>query len=63
MKSELIKKRVSEIQSPDLINKYYEQYFYTENLSSIWGNEISEKELKEIKHHLNGDFIVFQTKI
>jgi hypothetical protein len=35
----LIKNRLSEIRESDLIDKYFEDYSYTEHLSDIWGTE------------------------
>jgi DNA modification methylase len=40
--SKMIQKRLEEIREADNIEKYYQDYNYTEGLPEIWGGEISE---------------------
>ena len=35
-----IKNRIKTVQESDLIQKYYKDYIYTENLKNIWGDEL-----------------------
>jgi len=37
--ADMIRKRLSAIREPDLIQKYYKDYLHTENLPEIWGDE------------------------
>ena len=37
----MIQKRLEEIREADNIEKYYQEYIYTENLSEVWGVKIS----------------------
>ena len=37
--AKMIQKRLKEIRTSDSIEKYYQDYIYTENLSEIWGNK------------------------
>ncbi len=41
--SKMIHERLEEIRDPDKVEKYYEDYIYTENLSKIWGMKSSVK--------------------
>lgn len=41
--AKMIQKRLKEIRNPDSVEKYYEDYIYTENLSEIWGKKLSIK--------------------
>ena len=35
----MIQKRLKEIRNPDRVEKYYEDYIYTENLPAVWGKK------------------------
>ena len=39
--AKMIQKRLEEIREADNIEKYYQEYIYTENLSEVWGVKIS----------------------
>jgi hypothetical protein len=39
----MIRERLEEIRDPDNIEKYYQDYVYTENLPEIWGAKSSIK--------------------
>lgn len=39
--SDQIKKRLAEIRKADIVEKYFENYKYTENLEKIWGIDLS----------------------
>jgi hypothetical protein len=41
----MIQTRLKEIRNPDSVEKYYEDYIYTENLSEVWGKKLSIKNL------------------
>ncbi|MCK6539663.1 MAG: site-specific DNA-methyltransferase [Anaerolineales bacterium] len=41
--SNLIRERIAEIRDADSVEKYYEDYIYTENLNEIWGVKPSMK--------------------
>jgi len=41
--SKMIRERLEEIRDPDNIEKYYQDYVYTENLTGIWGVKSSVK--------------------
>ena len=57
-----IKSRLSNIREADIIQKYYKDYIYTDNLSKIWGENLnneytfSETKMKNIELPLFGDF-------
>lgn len=44
--AELIQERLKSIRKPDEVDKYFDEYKYTENLSKIWGAELSTKVIK-----------------
>ena len=44
--SKMIRKRLHKIRRSDMVEKYYTGYFYTENLSQIWGAEIKADMMK-----------------
>jgi tRNA G10 N-methylase Trm11 len=50
---ECIRNRLKNIREADLLQKYYKDYVYTENLATIWGDELeieqSPKKLKQEK--------------
>lgn len=41
--SRMTRERLNVIRPPDNIEKYYAEYYHTENLPQIWGAEIDEK--------------------
>lgn len=44
--AEQIQERLKSIRKPDEVDKYFDEYKYTENLSKIWGAELSTKVIK-----------------
>jgi len=48
-----IKKRLEVIREADLIQKYYKDYIFTDNLSKIWGDELMINEQLKQKEALN----------
>ena len=46
---ELIESRINEIREPDNVEKHYQDYINTENLSDIWGMKASIKSSSKSK--------------
>jgi site-specific DNA-methyltransferase (adenine-specific) len=41
--AKMIRERLEDIRGPDKVEKYYQDYIYTENLSEIWGKKLPVK--------------------
>ena len=39
--AKMIQKRLGDAREADHVEKYYQEYIYTENLSEVWGSKIS----------------------
>ncbi|GMO40880.1 MAG: hypothetical protein Ta2F_16820 [Termitinemataceae bacterium] len=50
---ECITKRLKKINDADLIQKYYQDYIYSENLSQIWGDDFGGGKLQKTNLELN----------